>query len=431
MKLIYVVIDGMGDLPIPELGDKTPLEAAETPNMDFLAKTGKTGIMYTVGKGIAPESDVAVVSILGYDPFKYDATRGALEAVGASLSMKDGDLALRCNFATLGSNNKIIDRRVERSLTTREATELAKAINEQIQLESYPASFQFKNTLSHRGALVIKSRETLLSGKITNTDPAYTRIKGIGVAEPKARMVLKKSRPLEKTNEAKISAKLVNEFTHKTAAILDQHAINQRRAKEGKLRANIILLRDAGHRLPKFPPLNQQYGFNFVCLADMPVERGITKLAGMHMVEVPPPSRDLEEDSKLRVEKLLENLPFYDCFYIHIKGPDEPGHDGNFNLKTQLIATVDKHFIGDMLRKIDLEDHLICVTADHSTPCKQKTHSDDPVPLVVSGNKIKGDKVQKFSEKECKKGELGILQHGTELMPRLIGHMHKHTTKRT
>ena len=420
MKLIYVVIDGMGDLPIEELGNKTPLEAAETPNMDFLAKTGKTGLMYTVGKGIAPESDVAVVSILGYDPFKYDVSRGVLEALGAGLTMKDGDLALRCNFATLGLGNKIIDRRVGRNLTTEEATKLAKAINEQIKLESFPATFQFKNTVSHRGALVIRSKGKKLSGNITNTDPAYTRIRGVGVAEPEAKMILKKCKPLEKTEEAKISANLVNEFTQKSIAILDEHEVNKKRVKEGKLKANVILTRDAGHRLPKFPRLNQLYGLSFVCLADMPVERGISKLAGTHMIDLPPPSKNLEKDCKLRVEKLLETLPLYDCFYIHIKGPDEPGHDGNFNLKTQLIATVDKHFIGNMLQKINLENHIVCVTADHSTPCKLKAHSDDPVPLLISGNKIQADEVQKFSEKECKKGELGILSHGTELMPKLI-----------
>ena len=423
MKLIYVVIDGMGDLPIEELGNKTPLGAADTPNMDFLAKKGKTGLMYTVGKGIAPESDVAVVSILGYDPFKYEVSRGVLEALGAGLTMKDGDLALRCNFAALGPNNIIIDRRVGRSLTTEEATELAKAINEQIRLESCPVSFQFKNTISHRGALVIRSKEKKLSGNITNTDPAYTRIKGIGVAEPEAEMVLKKCEPLEKTEEAKISANLVNEFTQKSIAVLDEHEVNKKRVKEGKLKANIILVRDAGHRMPKFSHLNQQYGFSFVCLADMPVERGISKLAGMHMVDLPPPSKSLEKDCKLRVEKLLETLPLFDCFYIHIKGPDEPGHDGNFTLKTQLIATVDTHFIGNMLQKIKLEDHVICVTADHSTPCKLKAHSDDPVPLLISGNKIQADKVQKFSENECKKGELGVLLHGTELMPKLIMHL--------
>ncbi|MFA5365926.1 MAG: phosphoglycerate mutase, partial [Candidatus Bathyarchaeia archaeon] len=136
MKLIYVAIDGMGDLPIKTLGDKTPLEAAETPNLDALAKSGKTGLMYTVGKGIAPESDVAVISLLGYDPFKYSTGRGVIEAVGAGLDMKDGDLALRCNFATLGEGRNIIDRRVARSLTTEEAVELAKVANEQIKLES-------------------------------------------------------------------------------------------------------------------------------------------------------------------------------------------------------------------------------------------------------------------------------------------------------
>ncbi len=423
MKLIYVVIDGMGDLPIEELGDRTPLEAAETPNMDFLAKAGKTGLMYAVGRGVAPESDVAVVSILGYDPFKYEVSRGVLEALGADLPFEDGDLALRCNFATLGSENKIVDRRVGRNLTTEEARELAKVINGQVRLESYPASFQFKNTLGHRGALVIRSREKKLSGNITNTDPAYKRVKGIGVAEAEAEMILRKCRPLDKTEEAKISADLVNEFTEKSIAILDEYEVNKKRVKEGKLKANVILTRDAGVHLPKFPRLNKQYGFSFVCLADMPVERGISKLAGMHMVELPPPSKSLEKDCKLRVEKLLENLALYDCFYIHIKGPDEPGHDGDFNLKTQLIATVDKYFVGNMLKKINLEDCVICVTADHSTPCKLKAHSDDPVPLLISGNKVRADKVQKFSEKECKKGELGILPHGTELMPKLIIHL--------
>ncbi len=119
MKLLYVAIDGMGDLPIKALGDKTPLEAAETPNIDSLAKAGKIGLMYSVGKGIAPESDVAVISLLGYDPLKYSTGRGVIEAVGADLSMKDGDLALRCNFATLGKGKEILDRRVARSLSTR------------------------------------------------------------------------------------------------------------------------------------------------------------------------------------------------------------------------------------------------------------------------------------------------------------------------
>lgn len=423
MKLIYIIIDGMGDLPVDELGGRTPLEAADTPYMDSLAKKGKTGLMYSVGKGIAPESDVAVVSILGYDPFEYHVSRGALEAVGAGLKMESGDLALRCNFATLASDGSIVDRRAGRTLTQEESDELAQAINEQVQLESYSASLQIKSTVTYRTALVIKSDETGLSGNISNTDPAYKRINSVGVADLEAEMVLKTCVPLDKTKEAKISAELVNEFTKKAIPVLDQHEVNMKRAREGKLKANLVLSRDAGSKVPKFPFLNELYGLNFVCLADMNVERGISTLAGMSLVDLPLPSKSLQNDCELRLKKLFEVLPHYDCFYIHIKGPDEPAHDGNFNLKTQLIATVDKYFVGKMLQKLNLDECIICITADHSTPCKLKAHSDDPVPLLIAGNKLQSDGVQTFSEKACKMGELGVLNKGTELMPLLVGYL--------
>ena len=420
MKLIYIIIDGMGDLPIEELDGKTPLEAADTPYMDSLAKTGKTGLMYTVGKGMAPESDAAVVSILGYDPFKYHVSRGALETVGAGLNMRNGDLALRCNFATLAPDKSIVDRRAGRNLTHEEADELAQAINGQVQLESYPVSLQIKSTATYRAALVIRSEGNRLSGNISNTDPAYKRINGVGVADLEAEMILKTCNPLDETEEAKISAELVNEFTQKATPVLDQHEVNRKRVKEGKLKANVILCRDAGSMVPKFPHLSEIYGLSFVCLADMNVEKGISSLAGMSLVDIPLPSKNLEKDCKLRVKKLFEVLPRYDCFYIHIKGPDEPAHDGDCNLKSELISIVDKHFVGEMLQQINLEDHIVCITADHSTPCTLKAHSDDPVPLLIAGNKLKCDGVQRFSEKECKLGELGILSQGTELIPRLV-----------
>ncbi len=191
MKLLYIVIDGMGDLPVKKMANQTPLEAAKTPNMDFLAKNGKTGLMYSVKKGMAPESDVAVISLLGYDPFKYSTGRGIIEAVGAGLNLKDGELALRCNFATLGEGKNLVDRRVGRNLTTEEATELCKAANKQIKLTSHPATFEFKNTLGHRAVLVIKHRNKPLSGKISNSDPAYAIINGLGVAAKKVEMILK------------------------------------------------------------------------------------------------------------------------------------------------------------------------------------------------------------------------------------------------
>jgi 2,3-bisphosphoglycerate-independent phosphoglycerate mutase len=420
VKLLYIVIDGMGDLPLKNLNNQTPLEAAKTPNMDRLAKNGKTGLMYSVKKGIAPESDVAVISLLGYDPFKYSTGRGIIEAVGAGVEIKDGELALRCNFATLGEGKTLLDRRVGRNLTTEEASELCKAANKHVKLESHPATFEFQNTLGHRAVLVIKLKNKPLSSKITNSDPAYAIINGLGVAVKNVEMVLKPCEPMDETADAKISADLVNEFTEKTHALWEEHPVNKKRITEGKLKANIVLTRDAGSQLPKFFSINKHYGVDFAALADMITERGIAKLAGMEADLLPPPSGDLKADYELRANRLLAILPKHDCFYIHLKGPDEPGHDGDCKRKTEIIAAIDEHFFGNLLSKVDLKEILFCITADHATPCKLKIHSDTPVPLLISGDKITDDDINGFSEKECLKGSLGIIDHGYELMPKLM-----------
>jgi 2,3-bisphosphoglycerate-independent phosphoglycerate mutase len=422
LKLIMVAIDGMGDLPIAELGNRTPLEAAKTPNLDFLAKNGRTGLMYTVRKGVAPESDVAVISLLGYDPFEYSTGRGIIEAVGAGIDVRNGDLALRCNFATLGQGKAILDRRVKRTLTTEEATELSEAANSEIELVSCPSTFEFRNTLGHRAVLVLKSKhkEKCLSSKITNSDPAYTMINGIGVATPHVEMVLKKSLPLDDTEEARNSANLVNEFIEKTHKLWENHPINVKRAAEGKLKANCVLTRDAGSQLPRFFNINERYNVNFAALADMHAESGIAHLAGMQAALLPPPSGDLEKDCEIRVKKLLDILPSHDCFYIHLKGPDEPGHDGNCHRKTEIISAIDKHFFGRLLKEISLKDHMLCVTSDHATPCALKVHSDTPVPVLITGGKIRDEKISKFSERECENGSLGVLDRGCELMPKLM-----------
>ena len=420
MKLIYVVIDGLGDVPVEELEHRTPLDAAETPNMDYLAEHGKTGMMYTVGKGIAPESDVAVISILGYDPFKYATGRGVLEAVGVGVDVKDGDLALRCNFATLGVGNKIIDRRVGRDLTTKEAGELSQAINKNVELTAHQASFEFRNTVGYRGVLVMHREAEALSSAITNTDPAYHRTEQFSIARRIVEMSIRPCEPLNLTEAALTSAELVNELTRKSHAVLEGHAINRRRAAEGRLRANTILMRDAGHQLPRFFHIGKRYNVDFVSLVDMPVERGISTLAGMHPIDLPQPSQDFREDCQLRARKLADLLPAYDCFYIHIKGPDEPAHDGKAKRKAHLIAMIDEHLVGPLLKDIPIDDTVICVTADHSTPCKLKAHSDDPVPIVISGGKVKSDNIRRFSEKTCMKGSLGLLARGAELMPILI-----------
>ena len=420
MKLIYAVIDGMGDLPIAELGNKTPLEAAKTPNMNFLANHGQTGLMYTVGKGVAPESDAAVISLLGYDPFKYSTGRGIIEAVGAGIDVQNGDLALRCNFATLGHGKEIIDRRVARTLSTEEATELSRAANEEVVLQSCPAAFEFRNTLGHRAVLVIKNKKCSLSSKITNSDPAYTIVDGLGVATPDVEMVLKECKPMDHTEAARISAAVVNEFIEKTHKLWENHPINKKRAAEGKLKANVVLTRDASDKLPNFFNIGERYGVKFAALADMHAESGIARLAGMTTTLLPPPTGNLKNDCELRVKRLVELLPDYDCFYIHLKGPDEPGHDGNCQRKTDIISAIDEHFFGNLLKKINLKEVILCVTSDHATPCALKVHSDTPVAVLISGGDVRDDKIAKFSEKDCLKGSLGVLDHGWGLMPKLM-----------
>jgi len=423
LKLLLLIIDGMGDLPAPKLGGKTPLEFAGTPNMDSLARRGQTGLMYTVRKGIAPESHTGVISVLGYDPFKCTASRGVLEVVGAGMEFKDGDLALRCNFVTLGKGMTIIDRRAGRDLTSDEARRLSEEINNEVKLESYPADFEFRSTVGYRGALVVRSRAKPLSDNITGTDPAYRREENLTVASSEFEMVAQESRPLDETEAAKVSASLIDELARKSREVLERSEVNKKRLGAGKLLANYILMRDAGNQLPKFFNINEEYGLRFASLVNMPLEKGIAELTGMERIEIPPPSEDLAKDCQLMVDKLLKHLRAYDCFYIHIKGPDEPGHDGDCDRKARLLEVIDKHFFGALMDKLDLKSLIFCVTADHATPCIAKAHTDDPVPLLISGNGVVADGSAGFSEKVCARGRLGTLQKGIELMPRLIAMM--------
>ncbi|MCG2705069.1 MAG: alkaline phosphatase family protein [Candidatus Omnitrophica bacterium] len=422
-KLLYVILDGLGDLPIKELGNKTPLEAAEVPNMDKLASRGKQGFVYTVGEGIAPESDIGVISILGYDAHKYYTGRGPLESYAEGLEVKDGDLAYRVNFATKdASSDRIIDRRVGRNLTTEEATELAKEINQKVKLTSAPASFVFRNTIGHRGVLVIKAKDGKLSAEVTNTDPAYGKEGVFGVAKEKFENIALKCEPTPEykdSKEAQRAALLTNEFVQKSTAALSDSPVNKKRAGQGKMVGNLILTRDAGDHLPKFPDICKKYNKKFGCFVEMPVERGIALLTGMEIVALPLPSGDLEKDYILRSKKALDVLKDFDCLYIHIKGPDEPAHDGNFKKKLESIELIDKYFFGEILPKLDMANTVIAITADHSTPCAMKAHSADPVPLLVTGGGVAPDGLKAFGESESKKGSLGKLI-GPEIVPYLM-----------
>lgn len=270
--ILYVILDGVGDKPFAERGNKTPLEAASTPNLDRLAERGKMGFVYTVRRGVAPESDAGVFSLLGYDPSRIALSRGVVEAMGSGVDFKDGDLALRCNFAT-AKDGQIVDRRAGRTVSTEEATELVEALNQNSGLREL-ARFTLKATIGHRCVLVFRSNGTKFSDAVSNLDPAYARMGKITIARSGVRLPLPipKIRPLNRTRTAKRTAQMLNQFAAGVHVVLDNHPVNARRREHGDLPANFILMRDAGTKVPKVRTLQEKFGFRAIAVADMPVE---------------------------------------------------------------------------------------------------------------------------------------------------------------
>src|SRR3972149_2655908 len=222
-KILYVILDGVGDRPIAALGGQTPLGAARTPNLDRLAREGRLGLVQTVGAGIAPETDGAGMAMLGYDAQTYHAGRGPLEALGADLAFDDGDLALRGNFATLGAGRRIVDRRVGRNLTSAEARQLAEAVNSQVRVTAAPAEFIVRATIGHRCTVVFYPKEGRLSANITNTDPAYARLGGLGVAKAVAGNEVEECRALDDSAEAGVAGGIGNGLPRKRRGGLGGH----------------------------------------------------------------------------------------------------------------------------------------------------------------------------------------------------------------
>ncbi|MET1160212.1 MAG: 2,3-bisphosphoglycerate-independent phosphoglycerate mutase [Thermoprotei archaeon] len=416
-KLLYLVIDGVADSVSDPV---TSLEKAHTPGLDTIAQSGICGAMYTVGKGIAPESDEAVISILGYDPHKVYPGRGVVEALGAGLTLREGyEVAFRANFATIDpSTRKLVDRRVGRSLSSEQARELAKALDG-LELGKYEGYVRVKATIGHRAVVIIGSRRHKLSPMVSNNDPAYIRKGLLSIAAPKYEPYLKEIEPLEDSAEARITAELANIFVEKAIEILDNHPINKTRREKGLLPANTILLRDAGASIPCVEKLSDKYNASFAVLAEMPVEIGIGRLFGAYTIALEPPTGDPVRDYTVRLEKTLEALREYEIVYVHLKGPDEPGHDGDLEAKVKRIEDIDKYYVKPLLEKIP-DNIAILVTADHATPPSKRAHTDDPVPIALRIPGAEPDSVKRFTEKECLKGSLGVFEHGYELLPYVV-----------
>lgn len=408
MKGILVILDGAADRACKELGGKTPLEAAITPNLDWLAGRSDLGYMYPVKEFFAPESDAAVLSILGQNPF--DFSRGWLEAIGAGVELKRGDLALRTNFATIDNlkNKKILDRRAGRGLSTKEANILAKEINK-LQLNK---PFIFKPTIQHRGVLIFRGG---FSDNITNTDPEY-KAKG----HIKHCFNFKFSEPLDEEDLSKFSSNLVNDFINESYKILEKHPLNIYKEQRKMLKANILLTRGAGIDSPKIRKMKGWASINY-----MPLEIGIAKTLGMdnYSFDYPDLKKDVYENlreglrkaMKFALKTIKRKWRKYDYFYIHLKETDAPGHDGKAFEKKEMIEMIDKEFFSTIAGWRKRYDFKLAVTCDHPSVCSLKMHTSDPVPVLLYTNKMR---FHRFTEKEARLGKLGRM-HGKDFLGKI------------
>lgn len=406
MKGVLVVIDGLADLPCRQLKGKTPLEAAVKPNLDYLTGKGRLGYMFPVKEKFVPGTSESIIEFFGQDWQNYP--RGWLEALGAGIELKKGDLALRANFATIDNLQKrnILDRRAGRNLTTKEAKLLAETINDNVNV---PAKFIFKPTLQHRAVLVFKGG---FSDNITPTDPEYR-------SRNKTDNKFRFSVPEDDDEISQYSANVVNNFTEQVFNLLDKHPVNDERRKKGLYPANIILTRAAGSSLQKIKSFRM-----WACSTSIPVVKGICKSLGINLFEFKSldskgydiyktMKKNLVLEIKKAIKLIKKRKKEFDYFLIYLKETDSAGHDNKPLEKKEMVELIDKKLIS-FLRKLEKEKVKIIVTADHATPCKLKTHSSDPVPVLLC-DWTRSAKEKKFSENEARKGKLGKI-YGKQLL---------------
>ncbi len=415
-----VVLDGLGDRPHPETEGRSPVEVAATPVLDGLARRGQLGDVVVVAPGVAPESDAGVFALLGYDPVRDSPGRGVLEALGVDVPLASGDVALRLNFATSDGDGTIVDSRVGRTLSTHEAQELAHALTAADLLADDGIHAEVRATVGHRGVLWLHPTQGgPLSPNVSNSDPFYEKVGGMGQARRPETPRRCPVSPLDATREARRTAAAIDRFLDRAANVLAGHRVNARRAMGGKKIANELLVRNAGS-LPERPPrpFAEKYGVAGAALTEMPVERGIAKVLGLADRYVGPMGVDRDQGYRDRARVARELLRQFPFVYVHLKGPDEPGHDGDAPLKREIVEAIDRSFFGPFLDGLDLASVRVGVTADHATPTILKGHADDPVPLLIAGAAVtpSSQPVPTFAERYASAGPLGH-RTGADVLP--------------
>lgn len=390
MKYIVLVGDGMADYPIPELGNLTPLAAANIPNMDFIAKHGKCGIAKTVPDNMPAGSDVANLSIIGYNPEQYYSGRGPLEAASMGVALENDDIAFRCNLIT-EKEGTIADYSAGH-ISSEEARTLIEAVDAKLG-----NACKFHAGVSYRHLLVMKDGE-----KAQCTPPHDVTGQSVEDCLPRGE-----------------GSELLIALIRASKPILDKHEINIKRRKDGKNAANLIWLWGQG-KAPAMPLFKDLFGVSGSVISAVDLLKGIGKYAGLDVINVPGATGYLDTNFSGKAAYALKSLENHDFVLVHVEAPDEAGHMGNIEAKIKAIEDFDEKVVGGMLNELGgFRDFRVMVLPDHPTPISVRTHTREPVPFAIYSSTESADYVDRFDELAAKEGIFGLVE-GHRLMNLLI-----------
>lgn len=396
MKYIVLVPDGMADYPVDDLGGKTPLEAAKTPNLDFVVKEGLLGRVKTVPSGLPPASDVANLSIFGYDPHKYYTGRGPFEAANLGIALGPGDIAFRCNLIT--AEEDVLTDYSAGHVSTKEAVTLIRLINEKLGSEN----ILFYPGISYRHIMIAKG----------GVDKKLDKIRCI----PPHDIIGKKiSANLPSGENAEILIKLMQA----SREILSSHEVNNVRIDLKENPANMIWLWGQGVA-PDMPKFSDKFGISGSVISAVDLIKGIGRIAGLEVIDVPGATGYYDTDYFGKAKYALKSLDTKDFVYVHIEAPDEAGHNGDLREKIAAIERFDQLVVGTILDVLKgKEDFRLLILPDHATPLSKRTHTPDDVGFVIYGSGIVSNGYSVFSEEEAKKSSQYITE-GHKLMEYFI-----------
>jgi 2,3-bisphosphoglycerate-independent phosphoglycerate mutase len=400
MKYIVMIGDGMADMPIRELGEKTPLQKAYTPFMDRLAREGQLGRVRTVPENMQPGSDIANLSILGYDPRKYYSGRAPLEAASIGIALGEDDVAYRCNLVTLKYNREksaaIMEDYSSSHITTGEAAELIKEVDKALGSEK----IRFYPGISYRHLMVWSGG----SIDVECVPPHDILGKDIAVYLP-----------------AGAGAQILREIMQKSAGILERHPVNLNREKEGINPGNSIWLWGQG-RKPELPTFYEKYAVQGALVSAVDLTKGLGIYAGFEILEVPGITGWLDTNYKGKAEASVEALKKVDFVYLHVESPDEAGHSGNYEYKIRAIEDFDKFVVGNVMEAMkQFDEYRILLLPDHPTPVAMRTHTAEPVPFVLFDSRRKMDNEGvSYDESITGRDDIIVFEEGHTLMDYFI-----------